>query len=60
MLKYTLKWCLKYGNYDNVIKQKVKKGIKHVKQVVQSWYLRIYQPTKWHLKYKLGTNTIKM
>ena len=46
LLKYTLKYCLKYGHYDNVIKQKVKKGIKHVKHVVQSWYLRLYQTNK--------------
>ena len=26
--QYTLKRCLQYGNYDNVIKQKVKKGYK--------------------------------
>ena len=42
LLKYTLKWCLKYGNYDdNVIKQKVKKGIKRVKNVLRSCYLRL-------------------
>ena len=28
-------------NYDNFIKQKVKKGIKHVKNVVQSCCLRL-------------------
>ena len=28
-------------NYDNFIKQKVKKGIKHVKNVVQSCSLRL-------------------
>ena len=40
--KIYIKWCLKYGNYDNVIKQKVKKGMKHVKHVVQSWYFKLY------------------
>ena len=45
MVKYTLK-CLKYGNYDNFIKQKKKEGIKHVKNIAQSWYLRLYQTNK--------------
>ena len=35
--------CLKYDKYDNVIKQEVRKRIKHVKNVVQSWYLRLQQ-----------------
>ena len=34
MLKFTLKWYLKYGKYDSAIKQKVKKSIKHAKNVV--------------------------
>ena len=33
MLKFALKWSLKYGKYDSAIKQKVKKSIKHVKNV---------------------------
>ena len=42
LLNYTLKWCLKYGNYD-IIKQKTKKVMKHVKNVAQSLYLRPYK-----------------
>ena len=38
--------------------KKIRKGIKHVKRFVQSWYLN--KPKKWHLRYKLGTNAIKM
>ena len=33
--------CLKYDKYDNAIKQEVRKLIKHVKSIVQSWCLRL-------------------
>ena len=33
--KIYIKTSLKYGNCDNVIRQKVKKGIKHAKNLVQ-------------------------
>ena len=33
MLKFTLKWYLKYGKYDSAIEQKVQKSIKHVNNV---------------------------
>ena len=36
-----LKQCLTYGNYDNVVKQKIKKSRKHIKNIAQSCYLRL-------------------
>ena len=35
--------------YDNVIKQKVRKCIKHVKNVVQSWYKTTANQPQWHV-----------
>ena len=34
--KIYIKMMFKNGNYDNTIKQKVKKSTKHVKHIVQS------------------------
>ena len=49
------------------VKKKVKKGIKHVKNVVQSWHLRLYQTSKiaswiqtWSKCNKNIKNTVKV
>ena len=60
MLKYTLKWCLKYGNFD-VIKQMVKSGYKTRKKLCSKLLFKtITNQQQWHLKYRLGTNLMKM